>query len=224
MRFKDREHAGRLLAARLTHLRAMNPVVLGLTRGGLPVAFEVAHGLDAPLDLVVVRKLRGVDDPELSFGALAEGGVTYLNPTLLRDARMNREAAADVAEEMVAELARNVRLFRGDAAPPSLRDRAVVIVDDYVATGTTACAAAMAARQRGAMRVILAVPVLAASAEAELWTAFDDVIALGMTQPTHPATEAYERLEEIDDETAREYLRRSRFELQAERVEPAGLT
>lgn len=224
MRFKDREHAGRLLAARLTHLRATNPVVLGLTHGGLPVAFEVAHGLDAPLDLVVVKKLRAAADPELPFGALAEGGVTYLNPTLLRDARMTRETAADVAEEMVAELARNVRLYRGEETAPSLRGRAVIIVDDYVATGASACAAAMAARQRGAMRVILAVPVLAASAEAELWSAFDDIVALAMTQPTHPATEAYERLEEIDEDAALEYLRRSRFELQAERVEPAGLT
>lgn len=224
MRFKDREHAGRLLAARLAHLRDTGVVVLGLTRGGIPVAFEVAHGLDAPLDLVVVQKLRSADAPELPFGALAEGGVTYLNPTLVHDARMTADEAAAVAEAMVTELARDVRLYRGEVPPPSLRGRTVVVVDDFVTTGTSARAAAMAARQRGAARVLLAVPVLAAMAEPELWRDFDDVVALELTQPPRPASEAYERLEDIDDETAFEYLRRARFELLAERVEPAGLT
>lgn len=224
MRFKDREHAGRLLAAKLMHLRGTNPVVLGLTRGGIPVAFEVAHGLDAPLDLIVVQRVRSAAAPELAFGALAEGGVTYLNPTLLRDARMTREDAAAAVEAMVADLARDVRLYRGATPPPSLRDRSVVIVDDFVTTGASARAAALAARQRGAARVILAVPVLAEAAEPELWREFDDVVALELTQPPRPASEAYERLEDIDDETAFEYLRRARFELMAERDVPAGLT
>lgn len=224
MRFKDRKHAGRLLAARLGHLRAGNPVVLGLTHGGIPVAFEVAHGLDAPLDLVVIQRLRSAAAPELPFGALAEGGVTYLNPTLLRDARITREAAVEVVDLMVAELARDVRLYRGEAPPPSLRGRTVVVVDDFVITGSSARAAAMAARQRGAARLVLAVPVLAAATEPELRAEFDDVVALTTTEPTHPASEAYEVLEEVDDETALEYLRRASFELQAERVEPAGLT
>ncbi len=224
MQFKDREHAGRLLAARLGYLRTANPVVLGLTKGGIPVAFEVAHGLDAPLDLIVVRRLRSTAAPDLAFGALAEGGVTYLNPTLMRDARLRHEDAAAVAEDMVAELAQHVRLYRGEVPPPSLHGRAVVIVDDFVQTGTSARAAALAARNRGAVRVILAVPVLSAAIEPELRSEFDEIAVLELTDPSHPASEAYERLEDITDETALEYLRRARLERVAERVEPAGLS
>ncbi len=224
MRFKDRTHAGRLLAAKLAHLRGDYPVVLGLTHGGIPVAFEVAHGLDAPLDLVVIQKLRSAVAPDLPFGALAEGGVTYVNPTLLREARLSHESAADVADAMVAELARDVRLLRGEAAPPSLRGRTVVVVDDFVTTGSSARAAAMAARQRGARHVVLAVPVLSQAAEPELRDEFDEVDARAAPEPTHPASEAYERLEDVDDDTALEFLRRARFELAAEQVEPAGMT
>jgi putative phosphoribosyl transferase len=224
MRFKDREHAGRLLAARLGYLRGANPVVLGLTRGGIPVAFEVAHGLEAPLDLVVVRKLRSTETPELSFGALAERGVTYLNPTLMRDARMRHEDAAVIAEGMVAELARHIRLYRGETPPPSLHGRPVVVVDDFVTTGTSARAAALAARKRGATRVLLAVPVLSAAVEPELKGDFDEIVVLEVTDPARPASEAYERLEDVSDETAIEYLRRARLEQVAERLEPAGLT
>jgi putative phosphoribosyl transferase len=224
MPFQDREHAGRLLAARLDYLRDANPVVLGLTRGGIPVAFEVAHGLGAPLDLIVVRKLRATSAPELSFGALAEGGVTYLNPTLLRDARMKQEDAAGVAAGMVAELARHVRLYRGEVPAPSLRNRAVVIVDDFVTTGTSARAAALAALHRGAARVLLAVPVLAASVEPELQAEFDDIIALELSRPPRAASDAYERLEEVSDEAVLEYLRRARLEHVVERIEPTALT
>lgn len=212
MRFDDRGHAGRLLAARLGHLREARPVVLGMTRGGIPVAFEVARALGAPLDLIVVRKLRAASAPELPFGALAEGGVTYLNPTSMRDARMKHEDAAAVAEEMVADLARRVRLYRGDGAPPSLHDRLVLIVDDFVATGATVRAAERAARRRGAARVMLAVPVLSAAVEPELRGEFDAIVALEVSQPPRPLSDAYERLEEVTDEAALDYLRRARAE------------
>ena len=224
MRFTDREHAGRLLAARLEHLKAARPVVLGLTRGGMPVAFEVARGLGAPLDLVVVRKLRSGATPEPPFGALAEGGVTYLNPTLLRDARMKHEDAAAAAEEMAAELAGRVRLYRGEVPAPSLLGRVVVVVDDFVATGTTACAAALAARQRGAARLVLAVPALVASVEPELRTEFDEIVALEVSHPPMPASDAYERLEDVDDDAALALLRRARAAQVADGLGPAAAT
>ncbi len=224
MRFESREHAGRLLAARLGYLKEARPVVLGLTRGGIPIAFEVARGLEAPLDLIVVRKLQAATAPDLPFGALAEGGVTYLNPTLLRDARMRHEDAAVVAEGMIAELARRVRLYRDQAAPPSLHGRIVVIVDDFVATGTTARAAALAARKRGATRVLLAVPVLAAAVEPELRGDFDEVVALEVSRPPQPLAEAFERFEEVTDDTALAYLRRARLERAFQEIEPAAMT
>ena len=222
MRFENREHAGRLLAARLEHLRDSRSVVLGMTRGGIPVAFEVARALGAPLDLIVVRRLRAASAPELSFGALAEGGVTYLNPTVMRDGRMKHEDAAAVAEGMVAELARRVRLYRGETPAPSLHGRQVIIVDDFVATGTTARAAALAARRRGAARVILAVPVLSAMVQPELQGELDEIVVLQVSQPPRPPNEAYHRLEEITDEDALGYLRRARLDRAAGEGAPAG--
>jgi putative phosphoribosyl transferase len=224
MSFRDREHAGRLLAARLNYLRDAHPIVLGLTRGGIPVAFEVARELGAPLDLVVIRKLRVPSAPELSFGALAEGGVTYLNPTFLRDARMRPGDAATAAQEMLADLARRVRLYRHEFPAPRLGGHVVVIVDEFVSSGTTARAAALAARRRGATRVILAVPVLAAAAEAELRDDFDGVVVLEASQGARPPSEAYERLEEVTDETALAYLRRARTERAVDEIAPAAMT
>lgn len=221
MSFEDRQHAGRLLAARLEHLRDAHPVVLGLTRGGIPVAFEVAHRLGAPLDLIVVRKLRTPSAPEAAIGALAEGGITYLNPTLMRDARMKHQDAEALADASVVELSHRVRLYRGEVPAPHLHGRTVVIVDDFVATGTTVRAAALAARQRGAARVVLAVPVLAAAVEPELRREFDDVVALEASHPPRPLGEAYDRLEEITDEAAMDYLRRARVERVIDEVGPA---
>jgi putative phosphoribosyl transferase len=224
MSFRDREHAGRLLAARLGYLRDAKPVVLGLTTGGIPVAFEVARELEAPLDLVVIRKLRVASTPELPFGALAEGGVTYLNPTFLRESRITSEEAVTAAKEMVGELASRIQLYRREFTAPKLDGRAVVIVDDFVATGTTARAAALAARRRGAARVILAVPVLAASVEPELRTEFDAIVVVEASQPARSPSAAYEHLEKVTDEVALAYLRRARIERALEEIAPAAIT
>lgn len=212
MSFDDREHAGRLLAARLEYLRDAHPVVLGLTRGGIPVAFEVARRLLAPLDLIVVRKIFAPTEAEIPVGAIAEGGVTYVNPTLLRDARMKHEDAAALARGDVAELARRIRLYRGEVPAPRLQGRTVVVVDDFVATGVTVRAAALAARQRGAARVVLAVPVLASAIEPELRGEFDEIAVLELSRPPLPLSAAYQRFEEVSDEAALAYLQRARRE------------
>ena len=224
MRFEDREHAGRLLAARLEYLRGQRPVVLGLTRGGMPVAFEVARRLVAPLDLIVVHKIRAPFAPELSIGALAEGGATYLNPTALREGAIDRERAAALAEDEVSELARRVRLYRGAGSAPRLDGRVVVVVDDFVSTGTTARAAARAARQRGAARVVFAVPVVAEALEPELRADFDEFVALEVSSPAHVPSDPYERPEEISDEAALAYLRRARVERAIGEIEPAAVS
>jgi putative phosphoribosyl transferase len=224
MRFEDRQHAGRLLAARLEHLRDDHPIVLGLTGGGMPVAFEVAHALGAPLDLVVVRKLHATTAPELPFGALAEGGVTYLNPTVMRDARMRHEDTVAVAEGIVAELARHVRLYRGQVPAPNLRGRVVIIVDDFVVTGTSARAAALAARKRGAERVVFAVPVLASEIARELRADLDDLVVLELTDRLRLASDAYARFEEGSDTATLEFLRRARLERVDEGISPSAMT
>ena len=201
MRFQDRGHAGRLLAAKLKHLRAANPIVLGLTRSGIEVAFEVARALEAPLDLIVVRKVGLPGSGESAGGAIAEGGVTFLGP-----------AVPQPPDELVAELARRVQLYRAEFPANRLGGRTVIVVDDFAITGATARAAARAARQRGAARVVLAAPVLASEAAAQVGGDYDEVVAVEVLAPAQSALDSYQRLEETTDRAALDFLRRARLE------------
>ncbi|MFK0224499.1 phosphoribosyltransferase family protein [Streptomyces sp. NPDC090303] len=159
MFFGDRTDAGRQLAARLDHLRGQDVVVLGLPRGGVPVAVEVAEALDAPLDICLVRKLGVPDQPELAMGALGEGGVRVLNERVIRETGVTDRDIAMVEERELAELDQRTRRYRGSRAPVPLDGRTVVVVDDGLATGATALAACRVVRARGAARIVLAVPV-----------------------------------------------------------------
>ena len=215
MRFLDREQAGRLLAERLGALRAERPIVLGLTRGGVPVAFEVARLLEAPLEMVVVRKLGAPGAPEATVGAIAEGGETFINPTVLREASLAAETAARIAEEQVEELTRRVRLYRHGRAPPHVAGRTVVVVDDGVATGASVRAAARGLRRRGATRVVLAAPVVSASVEPDLRRDFDEVIALEAPAHVDAIRDWYERFPEVTDQDVVACLARAEAELRA---------
>ncbi len=159
MRFANRIDAGRCLAARLEYLRGQDLVVLGLPRGGVPVALEVARALDAPLDVIVVRKLGVPFQPELGMGAIGEGGVRVLNADVVRMAGVSSVELAMVEQRERTELERRARRYRGERLPVQLEGKTVVIVDDGIATGSTARAACQVARAQGAARVILAVPV-----------------------------------------------------------------
>ena len=159
--FRDRRVAGRALAERVAEAvsSAEEPVVLALPRGGVPVAFEVAIALDAPLDVIIVRKLGVPSQPELAMGAIGEDDVRVLNPDVIRHLRISESMLQDVEARERAELHRRARQFRGDAPMITLTDRTAVIVDDGLATGSTARAALQVARAHGARRVVLAVPV-----------------------------------------------------------------
>ncbi|GHH77059.1 hypothetical protein GCM10018793_24180 [Streptomyces sulfonofaciens] len=159
MIYMDRREAGRRLGAHLRHLTGEDVVVLGLPRGGVPVAREVAEALGAPLDVCLVRKLGTPFQPELGMGALGEDGVRVINDEVMRDARVTREELAEVEERERAVLERRARRYRGGARPIDLAGRTVVVVDDGVATGSTARAACRIVRARGAARTVLAVPV-----------------------------------------------------------------
>ena len=176
MRFTDRTDAGRRLAKRVEHLRGENPVVLGLPRGGVPVAYEVATALHAPLDVLVVRKLGVPSQPELAMGAIGEGGVRVSNNDVIRRANVTEEEIAAVEERERADLDRQARLFRAGRPPVELRGRTAIIVDDGIATGATASAACEVARHMGAARVVLAVPVGARESIDDLWNVYDEVI------------------------------------------------
>ena len=159
MLFVDRLDAGRRLGQRLQHLRGENVLVLGLPRGGVPVAAEVARALSAPLDVIVVRKLGVPHQAELGMGAIGEGGVRLLNQAVMRRAGVTRDELAAVERRERIELERRIHRFRKDRARIPPAGRTVVIVDDGIATGSTAQAACRVARAQGAARVVLAVPV-----------------------------------------------------------------
>ncbi len=176
--FHDRHEAGRRLAERLEHLRSEHPVVLGLPRGGVPVAYEVARSLEAPLDALLVRKLGAPLRPEFGVGAIAEGDVRIIDHRALAALGIEPEELKEVVARETAELERRQRLYRGTRPPVRLEKRTVILVDDGVATGGTALAAARAARIRGAARVVLAVPVGPPEAERRFAGEVDEFICL----------------------------------------------
>ncbi|GAA2747698.1 phosphoribosyltransferase family protein [Kitasatospora cinereorecta] len=159
MYFTDRTDAGRRLAADVARTHPHDPVVVGLPRGGVPVAAEVAKALGAPLDICVIRKLGVPFQPELGMGAIGEDGARVINEQIVRGAAVTPEQLAEVEVRERAELERRARSYRRGRPAADLRDRTVVVVDDGVATGSTALAACRIVRARGAARVVLAVPV-----------------------------------------------------------------
>lgn len=178
MKFSDRRAAGLLLAERMMHLKQERPVVLGLPRGGVAVAVEIARALDAPLDVLLVRKLGVPFHRELAFGAIGENDTKVLNDDLVRRLRLSDEEIALVEGEERAELARRVALYRGDRPVLTLVDKTVVIVDDGLATGATARVAIQVARARGAKRIVIAVPVAPPDVAGELSELVDEVIVV----------------------------------------------
>ncbi len=178
MTFIDRSDAGRRLAARLAHLRGEPVVVLGLLRGGVPVAFEVARALGAPLDVIVVRKLGVPFQPELGMGAIGEDEVRVLNPEIVREAGVGEDEIAAVEARERAELDRRVARLCGGRARQRLEGRVAVVVDDGIATGSTARAACQVARAQGAARVVLAVPVAPPGWQAGIGGDVDELICL----------------------------------------------
>ncbi|WP_036507656.1 phosphoribosyltransferase family protein [Nocardia aobensis] len=178
MVFRDRVDAGSRLATRLIALRDTDVVVLALPRGGVPVAFEVARALRAPLDVLVIRKLGVPYQPELAFGAVGEDDTRVLNTLVVRRTGLSEDDIDAVQQRERTELARRVDIYRQGRAGPSLRGRTVVLVDDGIATGATARAACRVARARGAARIVLATPVAAREALASLRPEADDIVCL----------------------------------------------
>ncbi|MFE5186082.1 phosphoribosyltransferase family protein [Streptomyces sp. NPDC056628] len=176
MRYDDRRSAGRLLAAELAELRGRDAVVLGLPRGGVPVAAEVAQDLAAPLDVLVVRKLGVPGQPEWAFGAIGEHGVRVLNPDVMASAGITPSALESVEAAERVELERRVRAYRREREAVPVAGRTAVVVDDGLATGATAEAACRVVRGQGAARVVLAVPVAPEHSVARLRQVADAVV------------------------------------------------
>jgi putative phosphoribosyl transferase len=178
MAFRNRVDAGRKLAEALPHLRDADVVVLGLPRGGVPVAAEVARALQAPLDVIVVRKVGVPGQPELAMGAVGEGGASVVDTDIVRRAGVQPDELSAAQAHARAEVQQRVRALRGHRAPAELTGRTAVIVDDGIATGSTARAACRVVRARGAARIVLAVPVASPEAVAGLSSIADEVVCL----------------------------------------------
>ncbi|WP_369132175.1 phosphoribosyltransferase [Modestobacter sp. I12A-02662] len=212
MLFRDRADAGRQLAARLEHLRAQEAVVLGLPRGGVPVAAQVAAALAAPLDVVVVRKLGVPGHRELAMGAIGEDGAAVHSPDVVRRAGVAPAALEEVEARERAELDRRVRRLRAVAPRLPLAGRTAIVVDDGVATGATARAACAVVRALGAVRVVLAAPVCATDAVRRLTAEGVEVVSVATPRPFGAVSAHYAHFGQVPDEEVVALLRAARQE------------
>lgn len=208
--FADRTEAGRVLAEKLDKYAGRDDViVLGLPRGGLPVAFEVAQRLGASLDVFIVRKLGVPGFEELAAGAIASGGVRVLNQDVIRSIPNAENVIELVTAKETAELERRERSYRDGRPSPELRDRVVILVDDGLATGATMHAAVKALRQHGAARVVVAVPVGPAETCREFEDEADEVVCATAPEFFHAVGQFYEDFSQTSDEEVREILARA---------------
>ena len=205
--FANRTEAGRLLAEKLVNYAGRaDVIVLGLPRGGVPVAFEVAQRLGAPLDVFIVRKLGVPGFEELAAGAIASGGVRVLNEDVMRSIPHADEAIDAVTIRETAELERREQIYREGRPPPELRDRIVILVDDGLATGATMRAAVKALRERGAAKIVVAVPVGPPDTCHELEERADETICLSTPEFFQAVGQYYEDFSQTSDEDVRELL------------------
>jgi predicted phosphoribosyltransferase len=207
MKFQDRTEAGQRLAAKLAdYTHRSDVVVLALPRGGVPVAFEVAKALDAPLDIFLVRKLGVPGHEELAMGAIATGEVRVLNEDVVQYLRIPEQVIDAVAREEQQELKRRERAYRGDRPKLDVRGRTVILVDDGLATGSTMRAAAMALREQQPARIIVAVPVSSPSSCNEFKALVDDCICVVTPEPFYAVGLWYEDFRQTTDEEVRRLL------------------
>ena len=207
-RFLDRRTAGRELASHLSaYANRSDVLVLALPRGGVPVAFEVATALNAPMDIFLVRKLGTPGHRELAMGAIASGGIRVLNDAVVQWYGIPQPAIEAVAREEEQELLRRDREYRGDRPAPDLSGRTVILVDDGLATGSTMRAAVQAVKARRPARVIVAAPVGSPQTCAELSTIADEVVCATTPEPFSAVGEWYEDFDQTTDEEVRQLLR-----------------
>lgn len=210
--FADRRAAGRELAQALLRYAGTRPVVLGLPRGGVPVAAEVAQVLDGTLDVWVARKLGVPFQPEFGMGAIAEGPAVFLDRSTVAQVGITRAQLLEVARREMNEIRRRVERFRGGRPPPDLRDRTVILVDDGIATGGTMKAAVRAVKKRRPARLIVAIPVAAPDIVAEFRAMVDDVVCLHQPAALFAIGLWYEDFRQARDDEVVRILERARHD------------
>jgi predicted phosphoribosyltransferase len=218
-RFADRADAGRQLAQKLRHV-GDDPVVIGLPRGGVAVAYEVAKALDAPLDVIAARKLGAPHQPELAIGAIAPGA-SVLRTDIIEALGISDDEIARIAERERARAAELERRFRHGRTPPDLRGRTAIVVDDGLATGATATAAVRSVRARGPARVVLAVPVAAAESVRDLASEVDEVVTVMRPEDFRAVGLWYASFPQLTDDEV-EAMLDERAAARGERDQPAN--
>ena len=214
--FRNRSEAGRLLASHLSEFEHRSDViVLALPKGGVPVAAEVASALAAPLDVMVVRKIGVPWNPEFAVGAIASGGMMVLDTEWMKEFSLTRDSLAAIIQAEQKELARRVRLYRGERPFPDLEGQVVILVDDGLATGSTMRAAVMALRSRAPSLVVVAVPVASRSAIVMLDQVVDRVVSLATPEPFYSVGTWYENFDQTTDEEVLSLLGRSELPMPA---------
>jgi putative phosphoribosyl transferase len=221
--YADRADAGRALADSLAHLRAApDAIVLGLPRGGVPVAYEVARALDLPLDVLVVRKLGLPQQPELAMGAIASGGALVVNDEVVRYLGGRPDAFEAVRAREQLELERRERDYRGTRPPLEVKGRSAVLVDDGLATGATMEAAVLALRSLGAKEVVVAVPVASQEARERIEAVADEVVCLAAPPFFSAVGQWYADFGQTEDAEVRDLLARAQAARQSSRHRGGG--
>jgi putative phosphoribosyl transferase len=211
--FRDRIEAGHMLAQRLQAYRNGSDVlVLGLPRGGVPVAYEAARELNVPLDVFIVRKLGVPGHEELAMGAIATGGVRVLHQAVIRELGIPQEIIDRVTESEAKELERRQHLYRSDKPLPAVQGRVVIIIDDGLATGSTMKAAVAALRQQQPKRLVVAVPTAPAETCQELRQMADEVVCLVTPEPFYAVGGSYVDFGQTTDEEVRDLIKRAAWE------------
>lgn len=210
-RFRDRAEAGRLLAKKLSHYADRDDVlVLGMPRGGVPVAFHVAKSLRAPLDVFIVRKLGVPGHEELAMGAIASGGIRVLNDVVIRSTLISDEVIDRVTARERIELERRELAYRGDSGTPTVIGKTVILVDDGIATGSTMLAAVAALKQRKPARIVAGAPAAPNDCCDELRQMVDELVVISRPDPFYSVGQSYEVFSQTTDEEVQDLLRSSR--------------
>jgi putative phosphoribosyl transferase len=208
--FENRIQAGQLLGQALTgYAKRTDVIVLALPRGGVPVGFEIARIIDAPLDIMLVRKLGTPGQEELAMGAIASGGLCVLNPDIVAAIDISQEEieAATIIERQ--ELERREHAYRGAQPPPAVEDHCVILVDDGLATGASMLAAVAALKQRKPASIVVAVPVAPAETVLRLQGEADDVVCLAMPEPFWAVGRWYREFTQTSDDEVKSLLKRA---------------
>jgi putative phosphoribosyl transferase len=216
-RFKDRKDAGRILADKLSkYTNHPNAVVLALPRGGVPVAYEVAQELGLPLDVLIVRKLGVPNHEELAMGAIASGGIRFLNRSVIESLRILPETLEDVERREALELMRREAIYRGNRSPIQVEGRIVILIDDGIATGSTMRVAIQLLRAQHVQKIIVATPAAPPSAKWEIEPLVDEFIAVVLPPDFYGVGQFYEDFAQMDDDTIYELVQ------MGAKIEPVG--